>query len=787
MKVSKLIIAACSLVFILSAGCKGQVTPETGNGGGGLDDLTPIDGSILPDEAFATESKGERATDLDFIFNNMTLGTTTLKMRRSEWNQMLRNFDYFYKNENLVKVENYTYEKDGETWNLQNCGIRLRGNTSRYKPQGKSKPTDETGHTMPNAQWDSGFYSYAATCPDSDYRQAHFKVDFEPEDGQEQKMANCMKGVALKRNDCTYSRELLCYDIFRRNGIWAAPRASHTRVLFQFIEDLDSDGKRKEDVSECTVTNVDFGVYEMFEEVNKQSLKARSSGEITGKSIWKNNKGDLWKCAGGNLADSSASMFAEDIRITDFDETKEPKEPKAYIYNSPTYDLKTNKDQVERASKYLKNFINELGALKNTEKGTAEGTRARRIFYEKWFDVDLFIKTYAINISVGMDDDYWGNANNYYLYFDNSEKGTQKCTFIPFDYDNTLGNSISGTGAEKNVFAWGKGEDRPLIDRLLEVPEYLEKYKNYLLSVTEYNNEKCPSNNVRVKQMFEHWQDLVAQYCCPTDLQHTGSTSPSALWRSDNGGYNATKYYLSHEPYYFEQMHSNIIEWSKKLSEENTSGPLSIYELKSGMEGYDGGYEGIQIGIKNIPENAAIRRLYLNDKKVYEKGFYSEGSAIVIAPEVTSYILKYPYVKENETYSVKLAYANSSYNEFEKSGTLSIKAPSGKGEFVVSNNPAYTITGNKLNFSILPEFTVNGVSFTDGYYVLELTTENWNYQSWNRLDDNSKLQGFNLGEHVKAGINPGQKLKFSLRYVMKNDDRFFRYVYDESQTLFTLE
>ena len=33
-------------------------------------------------------------------------------------------------------------------------------------------------------------------------------------------------------------------------------------------------------------------------------------------------------------------------------------------------------------------------------------------------DMDLFMKTYAANVILGMWDDYWTNMNNYYFYFD---------------------------------------------------------------------------------------------------------------------------------------------------------------------------------------------------------------------------------------------------------------------------------------------------------------------------------------------------------------------------------
>ena len=208
---------------------------------------------------------------------------------------MLQYYDYFYKNENSVIAESYEYEKDGMSWTLNNVGLRLRGNTSRFRPQGKDFPTDETGHTMPNAEWSQGYYNYAATCSDNTYRQSHFKIDFEPFDEDDRKMSDCMKGVALKRCDSLFSSEIFCYNLFHQFGIWTAPRASQTKVYINFIEDVGSNGSVKQNLDQCNVTKVDFGVYEMFEEVNKQSLKGRmkKKDNNSAENAWENNDGDL--------------------------------------------------------------------------------------------------------------------------------------------------------------------------------------------------------------------------------------------------------------------------------------------------------------------------------------------------------------------------------------------------------------------------------------------------------------------------------------------------------------
>ena len=209
-----------------------------------------------------------RAASLDFIFNNQTLGFTTIVIRRSEWNKLCNDYRYFYKNENCVHAEDYIYEKDGMKWDLKDVGFRLRGNTSRYCPQGLDNGREQN---QMNKDWNSDYYDTEGQ-PNNRYRQTHFKIDFEEfvDDDDELKMSGCMKGVNLKRMDASCTREIFCYDLFHRFGIWTAPRASHTRVLINFIEDIDNP-----EATEPTTT-VDFGVYEMFEDVNKQSLKARS-------------------------------------------------------------------------------------------------------------------------------------------------------------------------------------------------------------------------------------------------------------------------------------------------------------------------------------------------------------------------------------------------------------------------------------------------------------------------------------------------------------------------------
>ena len=435
---------------------------------------------VIEPVPFATRSE-----NLDFIFGTDSVAEITLTIKRSEWDTLLKYYDINPKNEDCIHAD-FKMTKGAYTWQADDIGMRLRGNTSRIRPQ----------------QGDN-------------YRQAHFKIDFEEwiEDDtiEEGKLAGCMKGIILKRfkDDPTYVREVFGYNFFRNNGIWTAPRAGYTRLFINIIEE---DGKP---------TELDYGVYAMIEEINKQFLKERS--EITPQigTKFNGNKGNLWKCCwqssdGPSMAtdfDAYRSFGVEEIFL---DETKSMR------YD---YDLKTNKDDLISARNEFIDFIYELNKL-----STAEEIKA---FYKKRMDVDLFLKTYACNVLLGMDDDYWNNKNNYYFYFD--KKG--KCYFIPYDYDNILGTNCFDDTATENPIEWGRdGAKAPLIEKLLSVPEYKTMYIDYLLELSEESSFVTGS-----QAEIQRLQALVKDYVYSKDLTYSNTYSSisddTAYWCSNYGKY----------------------------------------------------------------------------------------------------------------------------------------------------------------------------------------------------------------------------------------------------------
>lgn len=425
---------------------------------------------------------GSRTESLNYIFGTDSVAEITLTVSREQWDELCANYDKNPKNEDCVHAD-FEMKKGSNTWQISDIGMRLRGNTSRRRPQVGEQ-----------------------------YYQAHFKLDFEEwldDSGEERKLAGCMKGLNLKRfkEDPTYVREVFGYNYFRKNGIWTAPRAGYAHL---FINIKEKDG---------TTKPLDYGVYAMIEEINKQFLKERAESLQTtgtlGGGNFSDNKGDLWKCCwqssnGPSMAtdyDVYRSFGVEEIFLD---------ESRSLRYD---YDLKTNKDELSDARNNFIDFIEELNSLNSEEE--------IKTFYESKMDVDLFLKTYACNVLLGMDDDYWRNKNNYYFYFDKNGKAY----FIPYDYDNILGTNCFTDTATKNPLDWGEGVyEAPLIEKLLSVPEFKQKYVDYLLALSESSvfveesqteitrlqnlvTGLIASNDIEYEDTFKEIKDDVAYWC----------------------------------------------------------------------------------------------------------------------------------------------------------------------------------------------------------------------------------------------------------------------------------
>jgi spore coat protein CotH len=117
-------------------------------------------------------------------------------------------------------------------------------------------------------------------------------------------------------------------------------------------------------------------------------------------------------------------------------------------------------------------------AIKNLNQGTD---------LETYVDVDSVLRYLAAHTVVVNLDSYSSNmGHNYYLY-----ESEGKISILPWDYNMAFGGFQSGNASDVVNFPIDTPvsgvdlEDRPLIAKLLEVPEYLEQYHTYLQEIID--------------------------------------------------------------------------------------------------------------------------------------------------------------------------------------------------------------------------------------------------------------------------------------------------------------
>ncbi|MBK6936816.1 MAG: CotH kinase family protein [Chitinophagaceae bacterium] len=380
------------------------------------------------------------------LFQLTDLPQLYLEISQPQWDTLLRNFDTNPMNEEYI-ISDYRFVLGGKNISLDSMGIRIRGNTSRRRPEGS------TGQ-MHNTQ-------------NPDWHHAHFALSFSKY--RKKQRFNGIEKINLKwfKDDANYVREIYCYDLFKRYGVWTAPKASYCRLIIHIKGDPQP---------------ANFGVYSMIESIDEDYIVSR-------KEKWGADTGYLWK---GGWAGSLNANMVQTTSIGVEDVKLDPALSKYYAY-----DLKTKKKELSTAKAQLVTFIQELNSKTGNE-------------FEQWIaqkmDVPLFLKTYAVNVIVGMWDDYWANGNNYYFYFDKAGKAW----FIPYDYDNTLGTSYFFNAGTQDLLQWGNMTDRPLVTKILQIVDYRNLYKSYL---KELAGSSLPYFNYTASlQRINKWQQLVNNY-----------------------------------------------------------------------------------------------------------------------------------------------------------------------------------------------------------------------------------------------------------------------------------
>ena len=379
----------------------------------------PVAGTIIP---FTTASLNDEG--LSYVWDESVIPEITIHITEDEWNRLLMRYDEFSNNVDYFHAD-FTYRKGDEVIFIEDGGIRLRGNTSRRRPEGNGGEY----HDSENPDW----------------HHCHFGINFRKFHKDKEHTLKGIRKVNLKwfKDDPCYVRELYCYDLFRRYGIWTSAFSTYCRVW------LDVEGDKEPAY---------FGVYNMIEPIDDKFVEKRVDGRFG------SDEGNLWKCV---------------------------------------YEFKGDEEDFPAAKAQLQDFI-----LKLNGKGEES-------FY-KWIkevcDVEFLLKTYAVNVVTGMWDDHWNNGNNFYLYFNSTDKYDYQVFLLPYDYDNTLGTSLNcgniSDAGRHDPYDWGNASI--LMERLMKFEDFRQMYKDALMELTDPANALFHMDASVPR--IQAWQNLIRPY-----------------------------------------------------------------------------------------------------------------------------------------------------------------------------------------------------------------------------------------------------------------------------------
>lgn len=430
-----------------SGGNNGENSGENDGGNSGSGDNTGDNtGGITGGNGGSGNDGGYTAEEgLAYVFDGNCIPEIHISVTPDQWNALLNAYDADSNTATYISC-NVLYDKAGEQTRINDCGLRLKGNTSRRRPEGNTGQMHEAGNT--------------------DWHHCHFQLNFTKNFKDTAHELHGVKKLYFKwfKDDPAYVRELYCYDLFRRYGIWTAPHSAYCRLWIKV------EGDPKEAY---------YGVYDMIELIDGRYANAREQQFV-------NKDGFVWKCSyGATLNSTDSGLFGNDG-------------------SDKTYELKTQTANYAAAEAQLKDFILKL---------TGKGEESFYTWIKQVCDVELLLKTYAVNVAVGMWDDYWNNKNNFYIYFNSQDKLNYKFFFIPYDYDNALGTSSNcgnqSDSGRQDPFNWGDNGNL-LIYRLLKFEDFRKIYNDALLELCSSSKDLfCYSaSTARIRA----WQDSIRPY-----------------------------------------------------------------------------------------------------------------------------------------------------------------------------------------------------------------------------------------------------------------------------------
>ncbi|CEG69286.1 hypothetical protein RMATCC62417_05386 [Rhizopus microsporus] len=284
-------------------------------------------------------------------------------------------------------------------------------------------------------------------------------------------MLKASYNVKLDKEDTIYG-----YRRIKLRAMGTDPSYIHEKVTYDMIKSL---GLVSTDFSYCRVflNNQEiglFGLIETFQDPWTANVFANGNKDY--------KSGNLYQGTGQGMNNTGGLKYLSN----------------STAYGDGLYKAKTGNKEDYIPLQELTKFIADA---------PVNGPDAVAIWKSK-LDMDSVIRAMALEILNGYNDGYIYNANNYYFYQDPS---SNKYIYIPSDLDMTLGFALGDirpliTG---NYSTFPQIYNRPLTNKMLQVPEFKQQFEETLMNVTKLLVNPTVTNGF-INSLVEMIQEDVA-------------------------------------------------------------------------------------------------------------------------------------------------------------------------------------------------------------------------------------------------------------------------------------
>jgi spore coat protein CotH len=340
-------------------------------------------------ESESESEEEEQKNIFEDFFNRSNDVSITLDFSKYQ-NSLSKFASYGDPNGTFEKQEMYhpldvTIKINNETFFFEECGARMKGNTSR-----NPNFVDSEDNIKSLVHFKISFNQTFDDKEDNDYYIKTWSDSSLRKERKDRRLGH-VKKFDLKYNKCedgTFTKQAYAYEAFRSEGLL-----------------VEKDNLIKTTIKSNTDTRTEY--YLAQECIDKEFLKYHLASDEA--------KGNLYKAT--YTSSGAADYTLDSLKRIGVESNS----------SSPSYDLKTNDDEIDNS--LLENLIKTL----NNDKSSAANFKTT---LDSLVDVESMLKYHALAWVMGNPDDSRMNYNNHYVYFNSK---TNKAIFIPYDFDRCLG------------------------------------------------------------------------------------------------------------------------------------------------------------------------------------------------------------------------------------------------------------------------------------------------------------------------------------------------------------